>query len=250
MASERARAQRIFRRLVEFYGRPSWGQSKSPVDELIATILSQNTNDANRDRAFRSLKARFPAWEDVLAAPVSEVVEAIRPAGLGPQKGPRIQSVLYTIKKEHGRIELDFLRDRTPQEARKWLRNLPGVGPKTAAIVMLFSLEMPAFPVDTHIHRVTGRLGLRPERMTAEAAHDHLADLFDPGQYGAAHLNLIRLGRKVCHARNPDCPHCPLRRMCPYARANPPPAPQVHLSLISKNEMGDKRGRERGKGGS
>jgi endonuclease-3 len=230
MSSARARAQKIHFRLLSAYGTPAWRPNASPADELVATILSQNTNDANRDRAFRRLKERFPSWEAALAAPDAEVIDAIRPAGLGPQKGPRIRSVLYTIKKERGRIELDFLRGLAPEEARAWLRALPGVGPKTAAIVMLFALGLPAFPVDTHVHRVTGRLGLLPPKMTADAAHDRLAKLFDPDQYAAAHLNLIRLGREVCHPRNPDCPHCPVRRMCPYYRTQntsktpPPPA--------------------------
>lgn len=219
MASQSVRAQKIFRTLEAVYGEPAWGRKRAPVDELISTILSQNTNDANRDRAFNALKLKFPSWEDVLAAPVTDIVAAIRPAGLGPQKGPRILSVLYTIKEARGRIELDFLRGRPPDEVRAWLSRLPGVGPKTAAIVMLFALDLPAFPVDTHVHRVTGRLGLRPERMTADAAHEHLAGLFKPEQYASAHLNLIRLGREVCHARKPDCPRCALRRMCPFFRA-------------------------------
>jgi endonuclease-3 len=219
MASQRSRAQKIFHELLEAYGEPGWGRKRAPVDELISTILSQNTNDRNRDRAFHALQTRFPSWDDALTAPVGDIVSAIRPAGLGPQKGPRIQSVLYTIKAARGRIELDFLRALPPDAVRAWLLRLPGVGPKTAAIVMLFALELPAFPVDTHVHRVTGRLGLRPPRMTADAAHEHLAGLFDPGQYASAHLNLIRLGREVCHARKPDCARCVLRRMCPFFRA-------------------------------
>jgi endonuclease-3 len=219
MTSQRARTQIIFRKLEDVYGRPAWDGQKSPVDELISTILSQNTNDANRDKAYNALRARYPDWEDALEGPAGDIIAAIRPAGLGPQKGPRIRSVLHTIKEARGRIELDFLRGYPPEAAQAWLRDLPGVGPKTAAIVMLFALGMPAFPVDTHVHRVTGRLGLRPERMTADAAHHHLAGLFDPDQYASAHLNLIRLGREVCHARKPDCPRCALRRMCPFFRA-------------------------------
>jgi endonuclease III len=220
METPRARAQQIVRRLEEEYGLPAWDR-KDPVDELISTILSQNTNDRNRDRAFTALRTRFPVWEDALEAPVADIVAAIRPAGLGPQKGPRIRSVLHTIKEARGRIELDFLRASPPEAARAWLTGLPGVGPKTAAIVMLFALDMPAFPVDTHVHRVTGRLGLRPERMSADASHSHLAGLWDADQYAPAHLNLIRLGREVCHARKPDCPHCALHRLCPYPRAHP-----------------------------
>jgi endonuclease-3 len=217
MQSQRARAQKIFILLRHAFGEPSWDR-KPPVDELISTILSQNTNDANRDKAFTALRARFPRWEDVLESPVADVVAAIRPAGLGPQKGPRIRIILQTIQKARGRIELDFLRGQPPDETRAWLRQLPGVGPKTAAIVMLFALNLPAFPVDTHVYRVTGRLGLRAANMTVEATHDTMANLFIPGQYAAAHMNLIRLGREVCRARKPECPRCPLRRMCAYYR--------------------------------
>ena len=216
MASLRQKAQKIFLRVRETYGDPAWEKKNSPVDELISTILSQNTNDANRDKAFTALRLKYPTWEEALNAPVKDIIAAIRPAGLGPQKGPRIRDVLRNIIEARSRIELDFLRGRPPDEARSWLVNLPGVGPKTAAIVMLFALDIPAFPVDTHIYRVSGRLGLRPPRMSADAAHDHLAALFDPEQYATAHLNLIRLGREVCHARKPECPVCALRRMCPF----------------------------------
>ncbi len=217
MRSQHARAQKIFAALRQAYGEPAW-ESKTPVDELISTILSQNTNDANRDKAFTALRARFPRWEDILASPAADVVAAIRPAGLGPQKGPRIRTILQTIQNTRGRIELDFLRDLRPEKAREWLRQLPGVGPKTAAIVMLFALGLPAFPVDTHVYRVAGRLGLRPEKLTVEATHETMANLFTPEQYASAHLNLIRLGREVCRARTPECLRCPLRGMCPYYR--------------------------------
>ena len=218
MESRCARAQKVFWKLQERYGEPTW-ERKPAVDELISTILSQNTNDANRDKAFTALRTKFPDWEALPGSPVDDVVAAIRPAGLGPQKGPRIHAVLSTLQKTRGRIELEFLRQWPPDEARRWLRKLPGVGPKTAAIVMLFALGLPAFPVDTHVYRVTGRLGLREAKMTAEAAHEYLANLFAPEQYASAHLNLIRLGRETCHAQKPDCPDCVLRRMCPYYRS-------------------------------
>jgi endonuclease-3 len=231
MASQREKAQRIYQSLRDAYGEPAWEPKPSPVDELISTILSQNTNDANRDKAFRALREKFPSWEEALEAPVGEIIAAVRPAGLAPQKGPRIRAVLSTINGTRGRIELDFLRALPADEVRSWLLSLPGVGPKTAAIVMLFALGLPAFPVDTHVYRVTGRLGLRPPRMTAEAAHDHLAALFDPEQYARAHLNLIRLGREICHARKPECPRCPVKRLCPYYRANrPPKSPSPHFT--------------------
>lgn len=210
------RAAEIHRRLLAVYGRPEWRQPLSPLDELVSTILSQNTNDRNRDVAFEALKTRFPNWEAVRDAPAEEVIEAIRPAGLANQKGPRIQAVLRQITAERGRLELDFLREYPPEEAHAWLMRFNGVGRKTAAIVLQFALDKAAFPVDTHIYRVSGRLGLRPANMSVEQAHDHLAALFPPEDYGAAHLNLIRLGREVCHARKPACPCCPLLDICPY----------------------------------
>jgi endonuclease-3 len=157
------------------------------------------------------------------------VVAAIRSAGLGNQKGPRIQKVLRAITAERGTLELDFLRLLPPDEARAWLLRLHGVGPKTAAIVLQFALGHPAFPVDTHIYRVSGRLGLRPERASVEQAHDILAGLFQPEDYGSVHLNLIRHGRQVCHARRPACPDCILRDLCQYWRAQETrPAPRPH----------------------
>jgi len=210
------KASAVHQRLLSFYGRPVWGTPTAPLDELVSTILSQNTNDRNRDVAYTHLRARFPTWEQVRDAPPAEVVEAIRPAGLANQKGPRIQGVLRQITQERGGLDLDFLRSLTAEEARAWLVRFKGVGPKTAAIVLQFSLNTPAFPVDTHIYRVTGRLGLRPAKMTVEQAHVHLARLFPPQDYGPAHLNIIRLGREICHARRPECPICPLKDSCDY----------------------------------
>ena len=206
----------VHQRLLEFYGYPEWRHPLPPLDELVSTILSQNTNDNNRDKAFEALRARFPTWEAVRDAPLSEVQDAIRPAGLANQKGARIQQVLREITRQRGELSLDFLKDYTAQEAFDWLVQFKGVGPKTAAIVLQFSLDKPAFPVDTHIHRVSGRIGLRPEEMNAEQAHPHLAALFPPETYYAAHLNMIRLGREICAARKPNCPACPLQDLCDY----------------------------------
>ena len=208
------RALKIHETLLEVFGEPIWRNPLPPVDELVSTILSQNTNDTNRDRAFNSLRAKFATWEAVRDANAEDVVAAIRPAGLANQKGPRIQQVLRQITEERGGLDLSFLKDLPLEEARSWLMKFNGVGPKTAAIVLCFSLGRPAFPVDTHIYRVSGRIGLRPEKMTVEQAHPHLENLFPPETYYAAHLNLIRLGREVCHARKPDCPNCPIRKMC------------------------------------
>ncbi len=210
------RAHRVHAKLLEAFGQPTWRTPLPPIDELISTILSQNTNDINRDRAFRALRSRFPAWESVRDARSKDVIEAIRVAGLANQKGPRIQQVLKQITAERGNLDLSFLMDLPLEEARRWLTKFHGVGPKTAAIVLQFSLGRPAFPVDTHIYRVTGRIGLRPPKMNVEKAHAYLEALFQPETYYAAHLNLIRLGREVCHPRRPDCPHCPVWELCDY----------------------------------
>jgi endonuclease-3 len=218
MSTLSTRALKVHETLLKFYGEPTWRNPLPPVDELVSTILSQNTNDTNRDRAFNALRAKFADWEAVRDANAEEVVAAIRPAGLANQKGPRIQQVLRQITEERGGLDLSFLKDMPLEEARGWLTKFHGVGPKTAAIVLCFSLGRPAFPVDTHIYRVSGRIGLRPEAMTVEQAHPHLEALFPPETYYAAHLNLIRLGREICHARKPECPNCPIRKLCDYGK--------------------------------
>lgn len=212
--SEKARL--VHQRLINFYGQPIWRDPLPAIDELVSTILSQNTNDSNRDKAFHALRRAFPSWEAVRDAPVEAVIEAIRPAGLANQKGPRIQKVLQDITEERGELDLDFLADLPTEEGRAWLLRFHGVGPKTAAIVLQFALNKPAFPVDTHIYRVTGRLGLRELKMTADQAHDHLGRLLLPDTYYAAHLNIIRLGREICQARRPFCERCPLTDLCDY----------------------------------
>jgi endonuclease-3 len=209
-------AKEINHRLLDAYGNPQWRVPLPPLDELVSTILSQNTNDTNRDRAFDTLRERFPTWESVRDAEEEEIVDAIRTAGLANQKGPRIQSVLRSITKERESLDLEFLRTKQPEEVRRWLLEFKGVGPKTAAIVMQFSLGMPAFPVDTHIFRLSGRLALRDEKINADAAHKVLANLFHPDTYYAAHLNLIRHGREVCHSRKPKCEQCILQDLCHY----------------------------------
>jgi endonuclease III len=216
MRDLKKRAIAIHEKLLEAYGEPIWRNPLPAIDELVSTILSQNTNDINRDRGFNALRAKLPTWEEVRDAKAEDVVKAIRPAGLANQKGPRIQQVLRAITEERGSLNLDFLAGLPVEEARAWLTKFNGVGPKTAAIVLCFSLNMPAFPVDTHIYRVSGRTGLRPGKMTVEQAHPHLESLFPPETYYAAHLNLIRLGREVCGARKPNCPQCPIIKLCEY----------------------------------
>lgn len=212
----------VLQKLLAFYGNPEWRTPLPPLDELVSTILSQNTNDTNRDRAFNALKVRFPTWEEVRDAEEIEVIDCIRPAGLANQKGPRIQGALREITSQRGELDLDFLASKPTEEAREWLLSFKGVGPKTAAIVLLFSLNKPAFPVDTHIYRVTGRLGLRPMNLNADNSHKHLAEIFPENAYYPLHLNLIRLGREICHARVPDCPQCPISDFCVYYATNFP----------------------------
>jgi endonuclease-3 len=206
----------IYRLLVEYYGEPQWRPHLPPVDELVSTILSQNTSDVNRDRAFEALTESFPDWYSVMDAAESKVCEAIRPAGLANQKGPRIQGALRQIVLEHGELSLDFLEAYSVHEAKVWLTSIKGVGPKTAAIVLLFAFGRPAFPVDTHVHRITGRLGLIGPKVTADKAHEILENIGDPETYYAMHLNLIRHGREICLARNPKCQKCPLKDYCKY----------------------------------
>lgn len=211
------RIGRIHQRLVEKYGEPQWAP-RDPIAILISTILSQNTNDLNRDRAYERLRERFPTWEAVRDAPPEDLVAAIRPAGLAPTKAPRIQEALQRIWAERGHFSLDFLADMPLEEARAWLLSIPGIGPKTAAIVLLFAFGRPAFPVDTHIHRVSRRLGLIPARASREQAHALLEELIPPELYYPLHLNLIALGRDVCHPRNPECGRCVLREECDFYR--------------------------------
>ncbi len=209
----------IFDILNAAYGRPVWHSHGPPLDELVATILSQATADVNTERAYRELTARFPDWQSVMDAPPEAVKAAIRSAGLSNMKGPRIQAALRHIRRERGELSLDFLADLPLDEALSWLTRIDGVGPKTAAIVLLFSLGRPALPVDTHVHRVGLRLGLIPPRMSAEKAHAHLAALGLPETYYAMHINLIRHGREICVARAPRCHVCPLQDWCDYYQA-------------------------------
>lgn len=232
----KAKVRAVQRLLIKAYGeppRPAWAGTVrlldraeaatqwdpiDPLDELINTILSQNTNDLNRDRAYRALRAKFPTWEAVRDAPPAQVISAIKSAGLANQKGPRIQQVLRRITAERGELDLNFLRDMPTAEAKAWLTSLDGVGPKTASIVLLFALGKPAFPVDTHIHRVTGRLGLIPPKTSADKAHGILEELVPPEWYHSFHLNVIGHGRQVCKAQRPLCERCVLQKYCDYFR--------------------------------
>ena len=214
----RAKVGRIEEALTEFYGARVWNAASYDDDvlgALVATILSQNTSDLNSGRAYASLRAAFPeGWESVRTASVSEVAEAIRPGGLAQVKAPRIQAILQDVYERHGRTDLDHIRAWDDERIRAFLRSFPGVGPKTAACVLMFNLGRPVLPVDTHVHRVAGRLGMIGPKTTADGAHDELQALLESDQVYPFHVHLIEHGRRLCHARRPECPGCPLRREC------------------------------------
>jgi len=200
-------------RLRAAYGRPELVPHRAPVDELVLTVLSQNTNDRNRDIAYGRLRERFASWEAVRDAPVDEVEEAIRPGGLAPTKAVRIQQILRALDGD----DLAWLEDAPVARGREYLCSLPGVGRKTAACVLLFSYGLPDVPVDTHVFRVGTRLGLFRAGASLEEAHDEMLRFADEAY--ELHVSLIRHGRRTCTARRPDCPQCPLLSICPYGRA-------------------------------
>jgi len=205
----------ICRRLRREYGPVTPWEVLPPLDELIATILSQNTSDPNSDAAFAALRRQFPTWEAVRKAPLARIVRAIRAGGLARQKAPRIRGVLNTIHRQRGELSLDFLHDLSDDEALAYLRRFAGVGPKTAACVLLFACGKPVLPVDTHVYRVSRRLGLIGARINAEKAHVELARLVPAAKVLEFHIQLIRHGRRVCTALKPRCTDCVLLDGCP-----------------------------------
>jgi len=210
-----ARLRQITRRLRRAYGAPPPPRRLPPLDELVLTILSQNTNDTNRDRAYADLRARLPAWDDVADAPLPVIERAIRSGGLAPTKAPRIRAVLRALRDRGIALDERALRRIRHDRLFDLLVALPGVGPKTAACVLLFSLDRPYFPVDTHVHRVAIRLGLVAPRSTAVQAQAQLQAALSPGVMYEAHMNLIRHGRHVCVALRPICSQCVLNDICP-----------------------------------
>ena len=204
--------------LAPVYGRPVAQPSHDPLSELVLTVLSQNTADTNSGRAFVQLLRRYPTWQAVADAPPDQVVATIQFGGLAQQKAPRIQAILRAVRERSPAWDLDFLEELPLEEARAWLRALPGVGPKTAACVLLFALGRPALPVDTHVERVSKRLALIPAKATADQAHELLEALVAPAAYYAFHMLLIKHGRRTCIARRPACARCPLVE-CPSREA-------------------------------
>ena len=216
---DEAVVREVDRLLAKVYGDRKWRRHAEPIDELIATVLSQHTNDINRDKAFEQLKRRFPSWEQVLRAPVRKIASAIKPAGLANQKAPRIKAILQRIAEANeGDLSLEFLEGMPTDEALAWLKNLPGVGPKTAACVLLFSFGKPVFPVDTHIFRISKRLGWLDEKVN-EAKANELLDQVVPNEIKyRLHLNMIAHGRQICRPQKPRCQECVIKHLCEYFR--------------------------------
>ena len=208
------KVERLTGLLEKRYGIPPKRKGQYPLDVLILTILSQNTNDQNRDQAFQRLKNQFPRWEDVLNAKAQALVRAIRPGGLANQKAKRIPEILRWIKEHYGKLTLGPLKEMDSEEIKKTIGGLKGVGPKTLCCLLLFGLGREAFPVDTHILRVGKRIGFIPKEMVAEEAHRWMEPLVAKGKCLSLHLNLIRFGREVCRAKTPQCTTCFVARRC------------------------------------
>jgi len=218
----KANVKKITLLLEKQYGVPRREGPGEALDILIETILSQNTNDRNRDKAFQRLKTRFPRWEDVLGGKRRSIVSAIRPGGLAEQKARRIHDILRWIKKREGRLSLSFLKKMNSEEIKKTIGSLKGIGPKTLHCLLLFGLRREAFPVDTHILRIGKRLGFIPEGMNAEKAHSWMVPIVPKGKSLSLHLNLIRFGRSVCKARDSRCSNCFLIKECLHPYSPPP----------------------------
>lgn len=210
----------LIQNLEATFGVPFPRRREDPLDVLIETILSQSTTDSNRDRAFAQLKQRFPTWEKARRARPETIANAIRCGGLANIKSVRIKAILNEIKRRCGSLDLSFLCQMPLEEARRFLLSLDGVGPKTAACVLLFACQRPVFPADTHILRVTRRLGLIPAKCSDGRAHEILEALIPPKKCYSAHINLIRLGREICRPQNPRCPVCPLIEYCAFAHSS------------------------------
>jgi endonuclease-3 len=230
--------EEITRRLAALYGEPVWRPHGDPIAELVLTILSQNTSDTNSGRAYMRLVQRFSEWQEILDAPIADIEREIAVGGLAKQKAPRIKAALQAVHDSRGGFDLEFLRDMPLDDAKRWLRDLHGVGPKTAACVLMFSFGLPALPVDTHVHRVSQRLGLVPQAATAELAHDLLEAVLAPDLVYPFHIMLIKHGRRLCRAQRPLCEECPLLEGCPAgqsfvaARTKAPPRPGKQSPLL------------------
>ncbi len=211
------RVRAILARLAKRFGPLDPPRAVDPLDELILTVLSQHTSDLNAARAFADLRTAFPSWDAAVAAPATVVADAIRSGGLANTKAPRIQTILREVHDREGTFDLSRLRELPDAEAHAYLTSFPGIGPKTAAVVLSFALQRDTIPVDTHVHRTTRRLGMIPTKASAERADRLLHELVPDGLRTPLHVGLIRLGREICKAPTPRCRQCPLKDLCPTA---------------------------------
>ena len=233
--------------LASLYGVPVWERRLDPTSELILTILTQNSADTNAEKAFAALRRAYPGdgevvehrlgagwggeglppgappdWARIEFAPLDELIEVIRPGGLGPSKAPRLQASLRTIREARGDYSLEFLGDLPALEAREWLTRIPGIGKKTASIVLLFCFGQPLMPVDRHVERVAKRIGLLPPKASPDDAHEIFLAMLEPDEMYEAHVNLIQHGRRICHARNPEHERCPVAARCRFVDPKAP----------------------------
>ncbi|MGQ9647236.1 MAG: endonuclease III domain-containing protein [Thermodesulfobacteriota bacterium] len=227
----KAQIERIDTLLERQYGIPKKGKKSDPLRVLVQTILSQNTNDRNRDWAYQRLKNQFPRWEEMLKGDRRAIEEALRPGGLARQKAKRIVDILQWLKKRQGKVSLAFLKRMDSEEVKETLSGLKGIGPKTVHCLLLFGLGREAFPVDTHILRVGKRLGFIPERLDAVKAHSWMAPLVPKGKAFSLHLNLIKHGRSVCNAKKPQCKECVLKNECFHFKVIGRPSMSAHRSV-------------------
>lgn len=219
----------VDRLLEKQYGNAHPRRPTDPLAALVKTILSQNTSDLNSCRAYDAMREALPTWEDVMTAPQARLAKVLRPGGLAPTKSARIQRILRSIAEDGGQLSLDYLKPLPAHKAEAILLGFDGVGPKTARCVLLFGLGRDAFPIDTHIHRLLKCLGVIPDGMSAEKAHRDVPRLIADGRSYSLHVNLIAHGRRVCRARDPNCPSCVLKRHCRFygvlRKKQPGPAP-------------------------
>jgi len=213
----RRKVRRVTAALEKQFGVPNVRRRRDLIGSFVLTSLSQHTSDLNAGRAFDALKERFPTWEQVAGATPRQIANAIRSAGLANQKAPRIRDFVRWVKKTFGDYDLSPIRKMSTGEVIELLTSVKGIGIKTVSVVLLFSLGRDVFPVDTHVHRICRRLGLAPDKATAEQTHHLMASLVPKGKSMSLHVNLLRLGRTICHARGPKCPECPVKRLCDYA---------------------------------
>lgn len=218
----RQKTAEVERTLRKRLGTPEWSGPTDPLDMLVLTILSQNTNDVNRDRAWTQLRKTFPTWQDVLSAPPSRIARAIRVGGIANVKARNIKQFLKWVQGTYGRLALDGLCKMTPKAALELLISQRGIGLKTIYVTLLFACGIDVFPVDTHIYRIVRRLEIAPETASRDKVTAWMQPLVPAGKSYAFHINLITLGRTICKARNPLCDACPLRSMCPYPKKHPP----------------------------